>query len=84
MNIDWKQKLKSPKFWTAVIGFVSAILVTFHFNHLAVEQVTAVITAGGVLAAYILGESMVDTARIKKELKEQSKEPQEEKDNADI
>lgn len=78
MNIDWKQKLKSPKFWTAVIGFVSAILVTFHFNHLAV------ITAGGVLAAYILGESMVDTARIKKELKEQSKEPQEEKDNADI
>ena len=27
MKINWKQKLTSRKFWAAVIGFVTAILV---------------------------------------------------------
>ena len=27
MKIDWKQKLTSRKFWAAVIGFVTSILV---------------------------------------------------------
>lgn len=67
MRIDWKSKLTSRKFWAAVVGFVSAILVACNINNLTIEQVTAVITAGGVLIAYILGEGMVDAARAKKE-----------------
>lgn len=67
MKIDWKSKLASRKFWAAVVGFVSAILVACNIDNLTVEQVTAVITAGGVLIAYILGEGMVDAARAKKE-----------------
>lgn len=67
MKIDWKSKLISRKFWAAVVGFVSAILVACNINNLTIEQVTAVITAGGVLIAYILGEGMVDAARAKKE-----------------
>lgn len=67
MKIDWKSKLTSRKFWAAVVGFVSAILVACNINNLTIEQVTAVITAGGVLIAYILGEGMVDAARAKKE-----------------
>lgn len=67
MKIDWVQKLCSRKFWAAVVGFVSAILVACNINNLTIEQVTAVITAGGVLIAYILGEGMVDAARAKKE-----------------
>lgn len=67
MKIDWKAKLTSRKFWAAVVGFVSAILVACNINNLTIEQVTAVITAGGVLIAYILGEGMVDAARAKKE-----------------
>lgn len=63
MNINWKQKLSSRKFWAAVVGFVSAILIAFNFSELTVQQVTAVITAGGVLVAYILGESYVDANR---------------------
>lgn len=66
MKIDWKSKLTSRKFWAAVVGFVSAILVACNINNLTIEQVTAVITAGGVLIAYILGEGMVDAARAKK------------------
>lgn len=67
MKIDWKSKLTSRKFWAAVVGFVSAILVACNIDNLTIEQVTAVITAGGVLIAYILGEGMVDAARAKKE-----------------
>lgn len=62
-KINWKQKLSSRKFWAAVAGFVTAILVAFRVENGTVEQVTAIITAGGVLAAYILGESMVDANR---------------------
>ena len=70
MKIDWKSKLTSRKFWAAVVGFVSAILVACNINNLTIEQVTAVITAGGVLIAYILGEGMVDAARAKNEPQE--------------
>lgn len=62
-KINWKQKLSSRKFWAAVAGFVTAILVAFRVENGTVEQVTAIITAGGVLAAYILGESVVDANR---------------------
>lgn len=62
-KINWKQKLSSRKFWAAVAGFVTAILVAFNADENTVAQVTAIITAGGVLAAYILGESMVDANR---------------------
>ena len=63
MNINWKQKLSSRKFWAAMIGFVSAVLVACNFSELTVQQVTAVLTAGGVLIAYILSESYVDANR---------------------
>lgn len=61
--IDWKKKLSSRKFWAAVVGFVSAILIALNYTELQIEQVAAVITAGGVLVAYILGESYVDGKR---------------------
>ena len=39
MNINWKQKLTSRKFWAAIIGFVTAILVAFGVNDLTIEQI---------------------------------------------
>ena len=64
MKIDWKSKLTSRKFWAAVIGFVTAILVAFNVPDLEIEQVVAIISAAGLLVAYIIGEGLVDTARI--------------------
>lgn len=61
--IDWKKKLSSRKFWAAVVGFVSAILIALNYTEMEIEQVAAIITAGGVLIAYILGESYVDANR---------------------
>ncbi len=63
MKIDWKQKLSSRKFWAAAAGFVSALLVAFRADEGTISQVSAIITAGGVLVAYILGESIVDSSR---------------------
>lgn len=67
MKIDWKQKLTSRKFWAAVIGFVTAIMVAFGVNDLTIEQVVGLITAASTLIAYIIGEGMVDAARVKAE-----------------
>lgn len=63
-KIDWKSKLTSRKFWVAVVGFITAILVAFKVDSLTIEQVVALITAASTLIAYIIGEGMVDAARI--------------------
>lgn len=67
MKINWKQKLTSRKFWVAVIGFVTAIMVAFGANDLTIEQVIGLVTAASTLIAYIIGEGMVDAARVKAE-----------------
>lgn len=64
LKINWKQKLTSRKFWAAIIGFVTAILIAFKVDELTIEQVVSVISASSVLIAYIIGEGMVDAARI--------------------
>ena len=64
-KIDWKRTLTSRKFWLAVIGFVTALLMAFNVNKLTVEQVVAIISALGTLVAYIIGEGMTDAAHVK-------------------
>jgi len=66
-KINWKQKLTSRKFWAAVIGFVTALLMAFKVDELTIEQVVSLISATAVLIAYIIGEGMVDAARVGKE-----------------
>ena len=61
--IDWKHKLTSRKFWAAVVGVVTAILVFFGKSESEVAQVASIITAGATLIAYILGEGLVDAYR---------------------
>ncbi len=67
MKIDWKQKLVSRKFWAALVGFVTTLLVAFGVPDLQIEQVAAVITAAATLIAYIIGEGLVDAKRAEKE-----------------
>jgi hypothetical protein len=66
MKINWTQKLTSRKFWAAIITFITSLLVAFKVPDLTIEQVVAVISAGSVMIAYIIGEGMVDAARIEK------------------
>ena len=73
-KINWKQKLTSRKFWAAVVTFVSTILVAFGVPDMTVEQVTAIITAGSAMIAYIIGEGLVDAARLKAQNKNEDKQ----------
>lgn len=63
-KINWKLKLTSRKFWAAVTGFVSAILIVFKVDNLTIEQVISVISACSVLIAYIIGEGLIDSAKL--------------------
>jgi len=66
MKINWKQKLTSRKFWVAITGFITTLLIAFGINELTIEQVIAIISAGATLIAYIIGEGIVDAARQKR------------------
>ena len=63
MNIDWKSKLTSRKFWVAVVGFVTSVLFAFNVDAGTTEKVVGIITAGSVMIAYIIGEGLVDSNR---------------------
>jgi len=63
MSESLKNKLSSRKFWLAVAAFVCAICALFGLSESETAQITAVITAGGVVAAYIFGESIVDAKK---------------------
>lgn len=62
-KINWKQKLTSRKFWAAVVGFVTALLIGFGVGDNDITQVTSIIMAGATLIAYIIGEGLVDASR---------------------
>lgn len=62
MSIDWKRKLTSRKFWSAVVGFVTPLLLAFGVAETDSAQIAAIIMAGGTLIAYIIGEGMVDAS----------------------
>ena len=60
---DWKTKLASRKFWALVAGFIGSMLVVFNVGDNDIAQITAVITAFGSVAVYMLAEASVDKAR---------------------
>ena len=63
MSINWKQKLTSRKFWAAIVGFVTPMLLAFGMAEDNVTQVVAIIMAGADVVAYIIAEGLVDANR---------------------
>lgn len=70
MNIDWKKKLGSRKFWAMVAALVLSILTAFGIPQMTIEQVVVIISGIGALVAYMLAESSVDKASANLEGKE--------------
>ena len=60
--IDWKSKLTSRKFWLAIVGFVTGILIAFKVDAKTIDTVSGVIMAGASVIAYIIGEGLIDAA----------------------
>lgn len=63
MKIDWIKKLTSRKFWVALIGFITALLVAFNVDAGTIEHITSIIMAFATLISYILAEGFVDASR---------------------
>ena len=63
MSEEMKKKLCSRKLWVAVAGFICAVGALFGMSESIAAQVTATVTAGGVVIAYILGESLIDAKK---------------------
>lgn len=62
-----KQKLTSRKFWAAIIGFATPVMVLLGVDEVTREQIIALIAAAAPLVAYIVGEGLVDAARARKD-----------------
>lgn len=72
-KINWAQKLSSRKFWAALAGLVSSLLVFFNVPENQIAQISSIIGAVGVLAIYILAEAYVDANRVEIEVEEKEK-----------
>lgn len=60
MKSNWKRKLSSRKFWMAVAGFATALMIYFGASEASAERVGSLIMAAGVVIAYIIGEGLAD------------------------
>ena len=63
--IDWKSKLTSRKFWMAIVGLVSGVLVALRLDEQTVTQISGIIMAAASVIAYIIGEGLIDAASAK-------------------
>lgn len=71
MKIDWKRKLTSRKFWLAIAGFVSPLILIFGGSQAIATEVTALLMAGASVIAYIIGEGLTDRAGMTNESHEE-------------
>lgn len=62
--MDLKRKLTSRKFWLAVAGLITSILVAFNVGDNVVAQVSAIISGFGSVIAYICAEAHTDGKNI--------------------
>ena len=60
---DWIRKLSSRKFWAAVVGFVTGLLIYLGKSEAETTQIGALIMSAASVIAYIIGEGLIDAAR---------------------
>lgn len=60
MKIDWKRKLTSRKFWMAVVGLVTGIIVALNGSAETAETVGGLIMSAASIVAYAVGEGLAD------------------------
>lgn len=63
-DIDWAKKLTSRKFWLAVVGLVSGLVLAFNGSAETAETVSGCIMSLASVVAYIIGEGLTDAATI--------------------
>lgn len=65
MNIDWKRKFTSRKWWMSVITFIAGLVLAFGGNDNLVATVSGVLMSLASCIAYTVAEGFVDAQSIK-------------------
>ena len=76
---DIIRKLTSRKFWAAIVGFVTGLLIYLGKSEAETAQIGALIMSAASVVAYIVGEGLIDAAREKGDnyyLTEEDKPPE--------
>ena len=60
MKINWKRKLTSRKFWVALAGFVSGLVVIFGGTQESADKISGAILSGAAVVGYVVGEGLAD------------------------
>ena len=71
--MDWKRKLTSRKFWLAVVGLVTGIVLAFRGDAELAEKISGIVMTGASVIAYIIGEGLTDASHAE----EKTEEPEE-------
>lgn len=59
---DIIRKLTSRKFWVALVGFITPLMLAFGIAENTATQVAAIIMAGADVLGYLLAEGLTDAA----------------------
>jgi hypothetical protein len=76
-KIDWKRKLSSRKFWTAIIAWITSLLTAFNVADGTVAQITLIISGIAALAVYMLAEAYTEKPAVVLEQSTETTESQE-------
>ena len=60
MKIDWTKKLTSRKFWIAVAGFVSGLIIAFTGDETTATTVSGCVMSAASVIGYMIGEGLAD------------------------
>lgn len=61
MKKELIKKLTSRKFWVALIGFITPLIIAFGVTEAQAAQIAGIIMSGASVVAYIIGEGLVDS-----------------------
>lgn len=62
---DIIRKLTSRKFWVALVGFITPLMLAFGVAENQAAQITAIIMAGADVLGYLIAEGLTDAAAAK-------------------
>ena len=60
MKIDWKKKLTSRKFWMAVAGFISGLIIAFTGDETIASTISGCVMSAASVIGYMIGEGLAD------------------------
>lgn len=62
MNIDWKRKLASRKFWACITAVIISMVAFTSASPETTERIVALVAAIGGLCIYMLSEGLADSS----------------------